>query len=322
MSVRKAGGKVRINAQLIDAHSGGHIWAERYDGDLEDIFSLQDNITAQIVSALQVSLTLTDKALAERKQTDSVAAYDLFLRGRASYYRYTPEDLLEAKQCFEAAIEIDPNFADAYAYLSYCYFLGWAQMWPEFDDNLDRANELAERGVALDDTSAVALARLGWVQAFLRRYDPALANLEKAIVLAPNNADVIATFGQVLNFWGNPERALQMMEKAFRIDTFAPPNWEYQVGLSRLLLRQYDEALAGFSRAIERAPKFIPAHLMLASVYMELDRLDDARGAVKTILEIAPQYTVKWLTKMVPYRIDEDRNQFLDNLRKAGLPEG
>ncbi len=147
-SVRKMGDRLRINAQLIDGADGRHIWAERYDGDMADIFEFQDDIREQIVSALQVSLTPTDKALTERKPTDSVEAYDLFLKGRANFYRHTLEDLLEAIKCFEVAIEIDPNFADAYGYLSYCHWWGWLQMLPEFDDNLDRANELAERGVA------------------------------------------------------------------------------------------------------------------------------------------------------------------------------
>jgi TolB-like protein len=322
-SVRKMGAKLRVNAQLIDAASGGHIWAERYDGDVADIFEFQDNIREQIVAALQVSLTPTDKALTERKPTDSVEAYDLFLKGRASYYRYTPENLLEARRCLETAIEIDPNFADAYGYLSYCHFFGWSQMSADFDDNLDRASELAERGVALDDASAIALARLGWIQTFLRRYDQAIANLEKAVELAPDNGDVNATFGQALNYWGDPERGLQMQERAFSIDTFGPPNWEFQAGLSHLLLRQYDEALAGFNRAIERAPNFTPAHLVSAWAYVESDRLDDANNAIKTVLEIIPHFTLKGVARIhaFPYRLDEVRDRFLDSLRKAGLPE-
>lgn len=321
-SVRKMGDRLRINAQLIDGADGRHLWAERYDGNMAEIFDFQDAIREQIVSALQVSLTPTDKALAERKQTDNVEAYDLFLKGRASYYRYTPEDLLEAKKCFEEAIEHDPNFADAYAYLSYCYFQGWASIWPGFDDTLDRANELAEKGVALDSTSAIALVRLGWVQAFLRRYDQAIENMEKAHALAPNNTDVLSTFAQVLNFWGNPERGLLLQEKAFSIETVVPPNWEYQLGLSHFLLHQYDQAIAGFNRAIERAPRFFPAYMLLACAYVETDRLDDARDTAKALSEFSPRFTVKWLTKMVPFRVDEDSNRFLNSLRKTGLPEG
>ena len=157
----------------------------------------------------------------------------------------------------------------------------------------------------------------------MRRYDQAIENLEKAIVLAPDNALVNATFGQVLNYWGNPERGLRMHEKAFSIDTMVPPNWEYQAGLSHFLLRQYDEALVRFNRAIERAPNFTPAHLLLAWAYVELDRLDDAKNAIKTVLKIIPNFTLKEVARMhaYPYRIDEVRDRFLDSLRIAGLPE-
>ncbi|MCZ6862224.1 MAG: winged helix-turn-helix domain-containing tetratricopeptide repeat protein [Alphaproteobacteria bacterium] len=320
-SVRKMGPKLRVNAQLIDGASGGHIWAQRYDGDIENIFQFQDDIREQIVSALRVSLTPTDKALAERRPTDSVEAYDLVLRGRASYHHFTPEQLQEARKCLEKAIEIDPNFADAYGYLSYCHFFGWALMWPEFDNNLDRANELAERGVALEGASAIALARLGWIQTFLRRYDQSVANLEKAIALAPGNADVNATFGGALSYWGNPERALELMEKAFSIDTVVPPNWDFHVGRSQLILRRYDEAVSRFLKTVEWAPKFTAAYVHLAIAYDEMDRTGDANDAVKTVLEITPQFTLKEVARILPYRIDEVRNRFLDSLRKAGLPE-
>jgi adenylate cyclase len=198
-SVRKMGERLRTNAQLIDAADGDHLWAERYDGNMDEIFDFQDRIRAEIVAALELKLTPYDKALSGRKPTDNLEAYDLFLKGRASYHRYTPELLLEGRACLEKAIEIDPEFADAHGWLSYCHFQGWATLWPGFDDSLERAIELAERGVALDGSSAIALTRLGWIQNFLRRYDSAIANLEKAIALAPDSADVNASFGQVLN---------------------------------------------------------------------------------------------------------------------------
>ena len=321
-SVRKMGSKLRINAQLIDAASGGHLWAERYDGDMANVFAFQDDIREQIVAALEVSLTPSDRALAERKPTDSVEAYDLLLKGRASFYNFTREHHLAAVKCLEAAIEIDPKFADAYGYLSFCHFYGWAFMWPGFDDDLDRAYELAEKGVALDGTSPIALARLGWIQTILRRYRQAIANFETAIALAPNNAEAYAEFGAVLCYWGDPTRALEMLGKAFTIDTIVPSNWEFRLGQPHLLLREYGEALAAFDRAIERAPKFIPAQMHAAWAYVELSRLDDARAAIEQVLEFAPQYTLKAVGRIYPYRLDEHRNRMLDSLRKAGLPEG
>jgi adenylate cyclase len=321
-SVRKMGDRLRINAQLIDCMDGRHIWAERYDGNMAEIFEFQDDIRARIVSALQVSLTPADKALADRKPTDSVPAYDLFLKGRANFNRYTLESLREAIKSFEDAIEIDPNFADAYGYLSFCYYYGWTLMFPGSDTTLDRANELAEKGVSLDGTSVIALARLGWIQGWLHRYDHAFMNFGKAIALAPDNAELYANFGNILNYWGDPESALGMFEKALSMDLVAPPNWEFQMGHSYLLLRQYEEALTRFKRMVERAPKATFAYLFTAFACAELDRMDDAKDAIKTVLEITPPYTVKEVARRYPYRTEEDRNRFLDAMRKAGLPEG
>ena len=187
--MRKARDRVRINAQLIDTTTGGHLWAARYDGDFDDIFALQDEITAKIVAALKVTLTPTDVARGERKQTDSVEAYDHLLKGRTEYYRYSPENLAKAIEHLNAAIELDPTFADAYSYLSYCYFTRFVMMWPGADPDLNPAVELAEKAVSLDPESAVAHTRLAWVQGFLRRYDESLPNFEKAIALDPNNAE-------------------------------------------------------------------------------------------------------------------------------------
>jgi TolB-like protein len=320
-SVRKMGSKLRINAQLIDAAVDGHIWAERYDGDMENIFEFQDAIREQIVSALEVSLTPTDMAQADRKPTHNVDAYDLFLKGRANIHRLTPEHMLEARKCLENAIEIDPHFADAHSYLSYCHFYGYTGMHPGFDDNLDKAYELAKQGVALNDTSAFAFARLGWIQMWLHYYDQAIANFEKALTLTPNNAEVYAAFGDVLSFWGDPKRGLEMIEKAFSLETFSPPLWEFYAGLANYLLRQYDEALTRLNQSVERAPKHLHSYTYLACTYVELDQLDNAREAIKSALENVPRFTVKWGAKIYPFRLDEDRNRVLGALRKAGLPE-
>ncbi|MCZ6860504.1 MAG: tetratricopeptide repeat protein, partial [Alphaproteobacteria bacterium] len=195
-------------------------------------------------------------------------------------------------------------------------------MVPGFDDTLDRASELAERGVALDGTSAIALSRLGWIQLFLRRYDQAIENFEQAIALAPSDGGILANFGHVLNYWGDPERGQEMIEKALSLETFVPPLWEFQLGLSHLLLRHYDDALTRFNQVIERTQKIIHAYTYMACAYVELNRLDDARNAIKTLLETAPQITLREADRFLAFRRDEDRNRILDSLRKAGLPEG
>jgi adenylate cyclase len=321
-SVRKMGDRLRVNAQLVDGTDGRHIWAERYDGNMAEIFDFQDDIREQIVSALQVSLTPVDQALTARRPTESVEAYDLLLKGREQFYAATHENTLEAVKYLEAAIEIDPNFADAYAYLSYCHFRGWAQMLPGFDDDLVQACELAERGVALDGTSAFAMALLGLIQSRLRQYDQAIANFEKAIALARRNGEVYATYGQVLMFWGNPKRGIEMLEKAFSLETFSPAIWEWQMGHGHLLLRQYDDALTRFHRAIAQAPKFIPTYAYLACAYGELNRIDDARKTIRTVLDFAPGFNRAVVERFLSgYRNDEDRDRLLGAFRKIGLPE-
>jgi adenylate cyclase len=320
-SVRKMGDRLRVNAQLIDGADGQHIWAARYDGNMSEIFDFQDDIREQIVSALQVSLTPTDKALTERKQTDSVEAYDLFLKGRANLYRFTLENVLEAKKSLETAIELDANFADAYGFLSYCHYAGWILKFPGFNDTLDYARELAEKGVALDGDSAITVTRLAWVQGWMRHFDDSIANFEKAIALAPNRADAYADLGQILNYWGDPERALEMSEKVFRLETFAPPLWEFYAGHSHFLLCNYDQALPKITHMLELVPGFTTGYAYLAALCVETNKLDDAHTAITKMLEISPGYTVKDMDKFHPYRLEETRKRFLDDLRAAGLPE-
>jgi len=289
---------------------------------MAEIFDFQDDIREQIVSALKVSLTPTDKALTERKPTDSVEAYDLFLKGRANMYRHTREHTLEAIKYFEEAIEIDPNFAAAYSFLSWCYFYGWVFMWAGSDDTLDQAYVLAEKAIALDGKSAIVLTNLTVIQTWLRLYDQAIANIEKALTLSPDNPEVYANCGQSFTWHGSPEKGIELIERAISLETFAPAIWEIFAGISYLMLRRYDEALTAINRAVQRLPNFLYAHLYLACLNAEMDRLDDAHNAIEKVLGIAPRYTVREADRILPYRIDEDRNRVLDALRKAGLPGG
>jgi len=320
-SVRKAGGKVRINAQLIDASAGGHIWAERYDRDFDDIFALQDEITGEIVSALKVNLTVADRAGATHKLTNNVDAYEVFLRGRTQFYQFTPETHAEAERLFEQAILLDPNFAAAIAFLGFVYQNDWLFLWPGHADGLGRALEATEKAVAVDDGLGLAHAYLGWVQAWLRRHDEAIESFERALTLDPNNAEICAYFAEVLNYAGYPERSIEMTEKALRFDPLIPANCAFHLGHSYYLLRRHDEAIHIIRGAIERVPSFPVAHMILAIVYSELDRDDDAAAEVETVRRLIPDYTLENVDRIYPYRTQEARDRFLGGLRKAGLPE-
>ena len=319
--MRKAGNRIRINAHLIDAGTGGHLWAERYDGDLEDVFELQDTISARIVSALEVHLTPADREGTARKPTNSIEAYDLCLKGRAEYYRYTPKNFSNAKKYFEQAIEIDPNYGEAHGYLSYCHTATYVFSWPGADETLDRALALAETSIALDDKSPVAHTRLGWVLGYLGRFDEAIENFERAIALDPRNAEAYQSFGETMNRGSDPERALRLLEKAFSLDIIFPPSWEFALGHSFILLRRYEDARSKILPVLDRVPKFLPARVQLARAYSEMNRTKDAQAQIAAVRDISPRYTIENAKRMFPYPKEEDRRRLLDGLRTAGLPE-
>jgi tetratricopeptide (TPR) repeat protein len=196
-----------------------------------------------------------------------------------------------------------------------------SDMWAGFDDALNQAHHLAEKAIALDGNSAIVLTNLTVIQTWLRLYDQAISNVEKALALSPDNLEVVANCGQVFTWHGNPERGIELIERALNSETFAPAIWEIFAGISYFMLRRYDEAFTAIDRAAQRLPNFLYAHLFLACVNAELDRIDDAHNAIEAVLDIAPKYTVKEADRILAFRIDEDRNRILDTLRKAGLPE-
>lgn len=320
-SVRRAGQRVRINAQLIDVNTGAHIWADRYDGDMDDIFALQDEINEKIVSALKVSLTASEKADAKSHLTDSVEAYELFLKGRAIFYRFTPETNAECERLLEEAVKIDPDFAAAYAQLTFPYQTGWTFMWPNHENGLDRALEVAEKAVALDENLGLAHSKLGWAQMWYRMHDKVIASFERAIEKSPNDAETYAYFADSLNFLGYPDRAIEMTIKSVQFEPALPPNYAFHWGHSFYLLRRYEEAIEKFRYCIAQAPGFPPARMILAVVFSEMGRLNEAQEEGKELQRLVPGYSLKTVDQIYPYRIEESRNRMLEGLHKAGLPE-
>ena len=320
-SVRRAAGKVRINAQLIDSTTGTHLWAERYDGSLEDIFALQDEITRKIVSGLEVNLTVAERKRAGERFTSNVEAYDLFLRGRTEFHRFTETANAEAKRNFETAIKLDSNFAAAYTYLSLAHMLDWVNLWEGYEKDLDLALDIAQKAVALDDALGMAHMRLGWIHNFRGEHDKAIASLERAFALDPDNAEVCSYFAEALNYYGDPERAIALTEKAVRFDPLLPPHLAFPLGHSYFLLRRYDDAVTMICNTINRVPSFVIAHVFLAVVYSEIDRMLEAAAEIETVLKLVPEYTLSLADERFPHRLTEAQNRFLEGLLKAGLPD-
>jgi len=266
-SVRKAGERIRITAQLIDAPTAHHLWSERYDRSLTDIFALQDEIVQQIVTTLKLQITLREQGWIVRKHTNNLEAYDSFLHGVEYYWRFTKETNTQARQMFEKAVALDSQYAEAYARLGWTYWLEWGLRWSADPQTLERALALAQQAVALDDSLPGAHSLLGEVYGRKQQYDQAIAESERAIALDPNNADSYVWQANVLNFAGRPEEALRKLEQAMRLNPRYPPDYVFRLGWTYSLTGRYTEAIATLQESISRNPNIQPAYVVLASSY-------------------------------------------------------
>ncbi len=265
--VLKAEGQVRITAQLIDATTGYHLWSERYDRPLKDIFALQDEVVQKIVTTLKLQLTLQEQGYIVRKHTDNLEAYDAFLRGMAAYSRLTQETNAQARQMFDKAVALDPQYAEAYTWLGWTYGLEWAVRWSADPQTLERALALAHQALALDDSLPLGHSLLSNVYMLNQQYDPAIAESERAIALDPNNADSYTDEARVLTRAGRPEEALRAVEQAMRLNPRHPPLYLFELGLAYRLTGRYAEAIATLKETSSRGPNLVPAHAQLALSY-------------------------------------------------------
>ena len=210
-SIRKVGNRVRINAQLIDAISGGHLWAERYDRDLVDIFDLQDEVTQKIVAALTLNLTKSEEKQLAHRSTENLKAYDCVLRGMKEYWKYTKEGNSQAQVLFQKAIELDPYYAKAYSWLGLSLLHSWTQAWNKEPQILDRAYQIAKQALTLNDSLSEAHRILGDIYLFQKEHAKAVSEFKEAISLNPNYADALAGLADVFNWAGKPEDAISLI---------------------------------------------------------------------------------------------------------------
>jgi adenylate cyclase len=334
-SVRRAGNRVRINAQLIDAGTGGHLWAERYDGDLEEIFELQDAITGKIVSALEV--TLSDRETQNRlsKYVPKWDAYDNFIRGRQSahegYFRRTaraidrPDQswLAPAKELFERTITLDPEFAGGYAGLSWTYSVGIRHgLTTSPNEDSEEAYRLAVKAIETDDTFGWSHTAMASAQLMRGQFDDAVAAARHAVEVQPSDADTHAYLGLCLILSGMPHMALPYLDTAIRLDPryhTRTLNWR---GYALFGMRRYDAAVEILEEVIR--PNGISIHFnfaYLAASYQYLGRINEARETITKLLERHPNFTISKSKNLMRYKQATDTDHLCDGLRKAGLPE-
>src|SRR5712692_4473850 len=274
-SVRKADSQIRITAQLVDATTGHHLWSERYDRPLQDLFALQDEIRQKIVTALKVKLTPEEQEHLKRFPTDNLEAYDYFLRGlEFGSPPLTKEASAQARQMCERAIKLDPQYAAAYARLSITYWMEWFSQWSQDPQTLEHALELAQKAVALDDSLPGPHVILGWVYLVKKQHDQAQAEMERAITLDPNFDHGYVGLSFVLGSSGKPQEAITAATKAVRLNPHEYSNLN-ALGQAYIGAGRYEEAIATFKQILARHPDHWFSHWGLAVIYSELVHLQE-----------------------------------------------
>ena len=324
-SVRKAANRLRITGQLIDTATGSHLWADRFDGGIEDVFELQDRITASVIGAIAPKLEQAEIERAKRKPTESLDAYDYYLRGLASLYRWTKEGVSEALQQLNKAIELDPEFASAYGVAAWCYFWRRVNGWMT-----DRAQETAEairlanRAAELGKDDAVALTfgglALGYVGAAV---ETGVTLIDRALTLNPNMAAAWSASGVLHAFLGHQDLAIERLERAMRLSPLDPLMYLRltYAGMAHFLAGRYDEAAALGEQACQERPNFLAAIRVAAVSNAYAGRLDRARAYVERALELDPDLRISNLKDRFGRMRPEDFAMYVEGLRKAGLPE-
>jgi TolB-like protein/Flp pilus assembly protein TadD len=321
-SVRKVGSRVRITAQLIDAPTSHHVWAERYDRDLKDIFAVQDEITENIVTSIGPEFLSAEMRRAQRRDVRSLDAWDCIMRAAFHHSRYRKEDVAEAQRLLQKAIELDPFNAEGFCLLAFTHLMQEQFGWSESaDQSIQEATKAAENAIAIDDRDAWAHTALGLVDLISRRYDDAIRRLKRAVQLNPSLANAYGALGQALALAGEYAPAVEQINKAIRLSPRDPflVYWFGHLGLAAFAEERYDIACEWAAKVIQENPCFPGGHRLLAASYGQLGRIKEAQAGLKEMLLLMPGMTIDDVRKQVPFKDPVHMERYLGGLHKAGL---
>jgi adenylate cyclase len=319
-SVQKATDRVRITVQLINANTGHHIWADKYDRDLKDIFAVQDEITMKIITALGVKLAEGEQARFRAGRSDNLEVYMKGMKALGYFRRMNAEDNILARHELEEAIALAPESAPAYALLAMTYLMDVYYGSSESPlISFAQASKFLKKAIALDNENSDAHLVLANLYLIRREHGKAIAAAERAIALNPNGADAYANLGYILSLSGRSDEAIEFFEKAIRLNPIPPSHYLHQLGIAYRNLGRYDEAMEAYKKALQRSPTNLFAHLGLAATYISLGRAEEAHNEAAEIARMDPKFSLEQFEKTMPFKNKADNELFIENLRKAGL---
>ena len=321
-SIRQLGNTVRLNAQLVNTKTGFNVWAQRYDRKLTEVFTVQDEVTQSIVESLAIKLTNQEKNRLAQKATNNIVAYDLFQEGQRISKIRTRESHEQAREVYRKVIELDPGFSRPYGALAYNLAFSFLRGWTDTpQETLDRSLELAKKAVSLDDSIPQTYWALGYAYLIRKEYDNAEKAVAQAINISPSYADGYALLALISNNTGQPERAIELINKGMRLNPYYTWQYLYNLGRAYYTLGDYDAAIDALERAQDRNENVARIKLYLAASYVKATRQDDAEWMVDQLLTLDPHISISHMEKTIPITNPEHKNAYLEDLRKAGIPE-
>jgi len=319
-SVQRSADRIRITAQLIDARKGHHLWAERYDRDLKELFALQDEITMKIITALEVTLTEGEQARVAGSGTNNLDAYLKILQARDLKRTQTVENNYKARQLAEEAIKLDPKYAQAYRWLGGTHLIDvWLGATKSPRESLKKAVEFAQKAISLDDSLGGAHGLLGNLYIMTRQYDKGMQEVERAVELEPNGADAHVFLGMGLKYTDRAKEAVPILKKAIRLDPHTPGWYMHVLAGAYRDIEKHEEGIEWGEKAVQRNPKNVLSRVILCSIYGLAGRMDKARAQAKEIMRLNPKFSVERFARTDPQKNQVVKKRYIDALRKAGL---
>lgn len=321
-TIRRLGDKVRVNAQLVNSETGFNTWAQRYDRKLTDVFAVQDEVTQSIVTALAIKVTNQERHRLAKKATDSLLAYDFFHEGQRLSKIFTKETNEQAREMYRKAIELDPVYGRAYGAQAVTLAVDFQRGWTDAPiETLDRALVLAKKAVALDDATPQTYWALGFVYLWHKEYDKAENAALQSINIAPNYADGYGLLSLINGYVGHPKKAIELNHKAIQLNPYYSFEYLVSYGIAYYTLGNYDTAITTLEQAKARNENAEQIKIFLAACYVKANRLSDAEWLVSELQALNPTANITQIEKTIAFSNPEFRRSFLDDLRKAGLPE-